>query len=120
EDDTGAHYDYSKEGSPDRVPDLRAAEWLGVRPHPKFEEHKASSVAILTDRFDHALIYATYVHGGQTRKGTSTPYVAHLLAVASTVLEYGGSEDVVIAALLHDAVEDQGGEPRLFDIRNRF
>jgi (p)ppGpp synthase/HD superfamily hydrolase len=45
---------------------------------------------------------------------------AHLLAVAATVLEYGGSEDMAIAGLLHDAVEDQGGEPRLADIRNRF
>jgi len=45
---------------------------------------------------------------------------AHLLAVAATVLEYGRSEDIAIAALLHDAVEDQGGEPRLSDIRNRF
>ncbi len=54
------------------------------------------------------------------RKGTSIPYIAHLLAVAATVLEYNGSEDMAIAALLHDAVEDQGGEPRLSDIRNRF
>jgi (p)ppGpp synthase/HD superfamily hydrolase len=75
---------------------------------------------VLTDRFDRALLYATHVHGGQVRKGTSIPYVAHLLAVAATVLEYGGSEDMAIAALLHDAVEDQGGEPRLLDIRNRF
>ena len=75
---------------------------------------------VLTDRFDRALLYATHVHGGQVRKGTSTPYVAHLLAVAATVLEYGGSEDIAVAALLHDAVEDQGGEPRLSDIRNRF
>jgi (p)ppGpp synthase/HD superfamily hydrolase len=74
----------------------------------------------LTDRFDRALLYATHIHGGQVRKGTSVPYIAHLLAVAATVLEYGGSEDVAIAALLHDAVEDQGGEPRLADIRNRF
>src|SRR5450759_3433405 len=74
----------------------------------------------LTDRFDRALLYATHVHGGQVRKGTSIPYVAHLLAVAATVLEYGGSEDMAIAALLHDAVEDQGGEPRLSDIRSRF
>ena len=74
----------------------------------------------LTDRFDRALLYATHVHGGQVRKGTSVPYIAHLLAVAATVLEYDGSEDVAIAALLHDAVEDQGGEPRLADIRNRF
>jgi GTP pyrophosphokinase len=74
----------------------------------------------LSERFDRALLYATHVHGGQVRKGTSIPYVAHLLAVAATVLEYGGSEDMAVAALLHDAVEDQGGEPRLSDIRNRF
>src|ERR1019366_2569770 len=78
------------------------------------------NATVLTDRFDRALLYATHVHGGQVRKGTSIPYVAHLLAVAATVLEYGGSEDTAIAALLHDAVEDQGGEPRLSDIRNRF
>jgi (p)ppGpp synthase/HD superfamily hydrolase len=75
----------------------------------------------LADRFDRALLYATHVHGGQVRKGTSIPYVAHLLAVAATVLEYGGSEDMAIAALLHDAVEDQGGEPRLSDsLRDRI
>lgn len=67
-----------------------------------------------------ALLYATHVHGGQVRKQTTIPYIAHLLAVAATVLEYGGSEDMAVAALLHDAVEDQGGEPRLVDIRHRF
>jgi HD domain len=75
---------------------------------------------VLTDRFDRALLYAIHVHGGQVRKGTSTPYVAHLLAVAATVLEYGGDEDLAIAALLHDSVEDQGGKARLDDVRNRF
>jgi (p)ppGpp synthase/HD superfamily hydrolase len=79
-----------------------------------------SSTTVLTDRFDRALLYATYVHGGQLRKGTSTPYVAHLLAVAATVLEYEGDEDLAIAALLHDSVEDQGGKARLKDVRNRF
>jgi len=79
-----------------------------------------SKATVLTDRFDRALLYATHVHGGQTRKGTSTPYVAHLLAVAATVLEYGGDEDLAIAALLHDSVEDQGGKARLDDVRNRF
>jgi (p)ppGpp synthase/HD superfamily hydrolase len=74
----------------------------------------------LTDRFDRALLYATHVHGGQVRKGTSTPYVAHLLAVSATVLEYGGDEDLAIAALLHDSVEDQGGRARLEDVYNRF
>jgi (p)ppGpp synthase/HD superfamily hydrolase len=52
----------------------------------------------------------THVHGGQVRKETSIPYIAHLLAVAAAVLEYGGSEDMAIAGLLHDAAEDQGGE----------
>jgi hypothetical protein len=66
---------------------------------------------VLTDRFDQALLYATHVHGGQVRKGTSIPYIAHLLAVAATVLEYDSSEDMAIAALLHDAVEDQCGGP---------
>lgn len=75
---------------------------------------------VLTDRFDRALLYATHVHGGQVRKETSIPYVAHLLAVSATVLEYGGDEDLAIAGLLHDAAEDQGGQRRLTDIRNRF
>jgi len=79
-----------------------------------------SKATVLTDRFDRALLYATHVHGGQVRKGTSTPYVAHLLAVAATVLEYGGDEDLAIAALLHDSVEDQGGKARLEDVCNRL
>src|SRR5262245_22604284 len=79
-----------------------------------------SKAMMLTDRFDRALLYATHVHGGQVRKGTSIPYVAHLLAVAATVLEYGGDEDLAIAALLHDSAEDQGGTARLEDVRNRF
>lgn len=77
-------------------------------------------VTKLTDKFDRALLYATHVHGGQVRKGTSIPYISHLMAVSATVLEYGGDEDLAIAALLHDSVEDQGGMPRLEDIRNRF
>jgi (p)ppGpp synthase/HD superfamily hydrolase len=81
---------------------------------------KMTKATILTDRFDRALLYATHVHGGQVRKGTGTPYIAHLLAVSATVLEYGGDEDLAIAALLHDSVEDQGGRARLADVRNRF
>jgi (p)ppGpp synthase/HD superfamily hydrolase len=54
------------------------------------------------------------------RKGTQIPYVAHLLAVAALVLEHGGDEDQAIAALLHDAAEDHGGEVRLADIHGRF
>ena len=75
---------------------------------------------VLTERFEKALIYSCVVHAGQLRKGTEIPYISHLLAVASIVLEHGGSEDEAIAALLHDAVEDAGGKPRLEDIRHRF
>jgi len=60
------------------------------------------------------------VHADQTRKGTNVPYFSHLLAVASLVLEAGGDETAAIAALLHDAAEDSGGQPRLDDIRARF
>ena len=74
----------------------------------------------LTQRFIEALAYATEVHAGQSRKGTSVPYVSHVLAVCSLVLEDRGGEDEAIAALLHDAVEDGGGQPRLEDIRRRF
>ena len=56
----------------------------------------------------------------QRRKGTAIPYVSHLLAVASLTLEHGGDEDQAIAALLHDAAEDQGGQARLDDIAARF
>jgi GTP pyrophosphokinase len=75
---------------------------------------------ILNRRFNEALTYAADVHREQQRKGTSIPYVSHLLGVCSLVLEYGGDEDQAIAGLLHDAVEDQGGAPRLADIRGRF
>jgi (p)ppGpp synthase/HD superfamily hydrolase len=75
---------------------------------------------VLSDRFDQALLFAAELHREQKRKGTDTPYVAHLLAVASLVLENGGDEDEAIAALLHDAIEDQGGDPTRQEIRRRF
>ncbi|GAB4530232.1 MAG: HD domain-containing protein [Anaerolineales bacterium] len=74
----------------------------------------------LGKRFEGALAYAARLHRQQTRKGSQTPYIAHLLAVTALVLEAGGGEDEAIAALLHDAVEDQGGYQRLEDIRTRF
>lgn len=72
------------------------------------------------ERFHEALLYAARLHQDQTRKGTHTPYINHLLAVAAIVGENGGTKDEVIAALLHDGPEDQGGEKRLEDIRSRF
>jgi (p)ppGpp synthase/HD superfamily hydrolase len=74
----------------------------------------------LTHRFEEALIYATRLHSSQLRKGTNIPYISHLLGVASLALEHGATEDEAIAALLHDAVEDQGGEPTLREIRRKF
>jgi (p)ppGpp synthase/HD superfamily hydrolase len=74
----------------------------------------------LTERFDDALVFASRLHAGQIRKGSRTPYIAHLLAVTAIVLEHGGTENEAIAALLHDAVEDQGGQRTLDEIRRRF
>jgi GTP pyrophosphokinase len=74
----------------------------------------------LTERFAEAVRYALDAHQGQARKGTEIPYFSHLIAVASFVLDDGGTEDEAVAALLHDAAEDQGGRERLADIRRRF
>jgi GTP pyrophosphokinase len=60
------------------------------------------------------------VHGGQIRKATGIPYIAHLLGVASIAFEYGADENEAIGALLHDAAEDAGGAARIDDIRVRF
>src|SRR5580698_7303096 len=67
-----------------------------------------------------AFRYAAEKHAGQTRKKTAVPYLSHLMAVASLVLEAGGDEDMAIAALLHDVVEDCGGMPRLREVRKQF
>ena len=80
----------------------------------------AKNPHILSSHFTEALVYATQLHAGQVRKGTQIPYVAHLLGVTALVLEAGGDEDEAIAALLHDAVEDQGGWETLTEIQKRF
>ena len=74
----------------------------------------------LGQRFEEALVYAARVHASQRRKGTGTPYVGHVLAVCALALENGAREEEAIAALLHDAAEDQGGAARLAEIRERF
>jgi GTP pyrophosphokinase len=78
----------------------------------------------LSERFTEAVEYARQLHT-EFRKGTDVPYMAHLLGVASLVMgEAGGrvpvTEDMVIAALLHDTVENHGGMPRLHDVETRF
>jgi (p)ppGpp synthase/HD superfamily hydrolase len=75
---------------------------------------------MLSDRFTQALTLAAQLHATQLRKGTNIPYVSHLLGVTSIALEHGADEDEAIAALLHDAVEDQGGVATLERIREQF
>ena len=75
---------------------------------------------MLTEDFDRAVRYAIELHRPQVRKETQIPYVTHLFAVCSLVLEDAGTEDEAIAALLHDGPEDQGGEAVLVEIRALF
>jgi GTP pyrophosphokinase len=75
---------------------------------------------VFSPRFTQALAYAARLHARQLRKGANKPYIGHLLSVTSIVIAYGGDEEMAIAALLHDAVEDQGGRPRLREIRKKF
>lgn len=75
---------------------------------------------MLGERFDRALLLASELHRTQLRRDSGVPYLAHLLAVAGLALEHGADEDMAIAALLHDAVEDQGGLPTADRIRAAF
>jgi (p)ppGpp synthase/HD superfamily hydrolase len=79
-----------------------------------------AAVTKLGPRFEQAFVFSAEKHKDQPRKKTSTPYISHLMAVASLVLEAGGDEDLAIAALLHDVVEDCGGAPMLEEVRRQF
>jgi len=81
------------------------------------DDRRATKLGV---RFDHAFRFAAEKHATQTRKRTPVPYLSHLMSVAALVLEAGGDEDQAIAALLHDVVEDCGGEPVLAEVRQRF
>ena len=80
----------------------------------------ASPTQKLGKRFEDAVLFATQKHANQRRKSTAIPYIAHLMSVAALVLEAGGDEDLAIAGLLHDVVEDCGGEPMLEEVRQLF
>ena len=80
----------------------------------------ATPSPLLTNRFSDAIDFALVAHCAQVRKGTRIPYLSHLLAVASLVIEHDGDEDAAIAAVLHDAPEDQGGWAMVEQIRARF
>ncbi|HWY19942.1 MAG TPA: HD domain-containing protein [Candidatus Acidoferrum sp.] len=90
---------------------------MSVKPARAATKQKAVK---LGPRFLRAFDFAAEKHAGQTRKASSIPYIAHLMGVASLVLEFGGDEDLAIAALLHDVVEDCGGAPMLKEVRRRF
>jgi (p)ppGpp synthase/HD superfamily hydrolase len=74
----------------------------------------------LTSRFNEAMTYASKLHSSQKRKSTDVPYLSHLLGVTALTLQFGGDEDQAIAALLHDAVEDQGGLKTLDEIEKKY
>ena len=78
------------------------------------------SEPILGPRFTEALVYSARLHARQTRKGTGIPYVSHLLGVCALVLEGDGTEEQAVAALLHDALEDQGDQTSAAEIERRF
>jgi len=88
--------------------------------HKPAHKTKLPQGKTFSKKFVAALCYAADLHAKQFRKRTGRPYIGHLLGVTSIAIEYGGDERMAIAALLHDAVEDQGGLPRLREIRRKF
>jgi GTP pyrophosphokinase len=78
------------------------------------------TATVLTERYTAAVDYARNIHAGDTRKSTTVPYLAHVLAVSALALEAGGSENQAIAGLLHDTAEDHGGQQTLDEIRRQF
>jgi (p)ppGpp synthase/HD superfamily hydrolase len=94
---------------------------LGAKVPPKSPRADVKQKSVkLGPRFLKAVAFAAEKHSGQTRKASTIPYIAHLMGVASLVLEAGGDEDLAIAALLHDVVEDCGGAPMLREVSKRF
>jgi (p)ppGpp synthase/HD superfamily hydrolase len=93
---------------------------LEFRPWIPWDDYEVWVMIELTPRFSAALNLALELHHNQRRKGTEIPYMSHPLAVSALVLEYGGDEEEAVAALLHDAVEDGGGQPTLERIRENF
>ena len=106
------HYKrYSNTGQQDMFATLAP---LGELRDEKVREYEASL------RFRRAITAALNFHREQTRKGGTVPYISHVLAVTSIVQEYGGTEDEAIAALLHDAVNNGGGQEALDEIARKF
>ena len=98
----------------------REATKRTAKSYPPQRTQSAQRKIVLGPRFRRAFEFAAEKHKSQTRKASTIPYIAHLMGVASLVLEAGGDEDLAIAALLHDVVEDCGGAPMLKEVRRRF
>jgi (p)ppGpp synthase/HD superfamily hydrolase len=92
----------------------------GAKKRQPPKARKSQKAAMLGPRFLRAFLFAAEKHKAQTRKASTIPYIAHLMGVASLVLEADGDEGLAIAALLHDVVEDCGGSPMLKEVRRRF
>lgn len=75
---------------------------------------------MLGERFSNAVALAVELHATQTRKSIGVPFVSHLLAVASLIIEDGGDEDEAIAGILHDVLEDQPEKVTAEQIETRF
>ena len=105
---------YKDTGEP--VPEARTEAYRRWRERIDMQTHLLENIG----RIKEAFAEACDLHGLQLRKGTKIPYISHLMAVAAMVLENGGDADEAVAALLHDAAEDQGGKETLERIRQRF
>lgn len=79
-----------------------------------------AQAVVLTQCYADAVVYASALHADQARKSTTIPYISHLLGVSSLVLEAGGDEDMAIAGLLRNALEDQCGQMVLDEITKCF
>jgi len=99
---------------------VQTAATLELPPRRKMPSEASEGAPPYSERLALAFAYAAAQHRLQVRKGTSIPYLTHLMSVAALVGEHGGGEDEMMAALLHDAVEDTGGAPVLALIRERF
>ena len=72
----------------------------------------------MSERLDEAIHFATTAHAGQMRKMANTPYILHPMEVAAIAATMTTDEDVMIAGLLHDTIEDTNADPR--DIKRIF
>jgi len=104
-----------------KVPNHSAVDYFDHHNGGRNFMTRTPPVTILTSKFDRALTMVRSLQNGEARKGGGTvPYLAHSIGVSALVLEYGGTEDQVIAGLLHDVAEDNGGERMIHVIAAEF